>query len=163
MKAKKKAKKARAKVAPPPKPSGYVFGRPTVYKPEFCQQAIDLGAKGKSFTQIAAHFFVSKETLYRWIAEIPDFRDAMAQSRTLSQSHWEELGYKGMQDKSIDGSLYSRSMSARFPDDWSDRSKVELTGKDGESIKVENTGSEQTLEAAMALVRAAARSKPAAT
>ena len=157
--AKKKTKKIAAIVAAP-KPPGYVFGRPTVYKSEFCARAVELGALGKSLCQISADFHVSQETLRLWMRDIPDFFAAMAEARSLSQAHWEDLGYDGMRNRSIDGGLYSRSMSARFPNDWSDRSKIEHTGKDGAAIEIKTDDGLKTLQAALDMIKNATRLKP---
>lgn len=88
------------------KPEGYVFGRPTVYRPEMCQQAIEAGRQGKSLTWIAASFMVSKQTLYRWLDEKdgafqPDFRDAMQIAMTLAQQWWKEKGQQYFCDRSV--------------------------------------------------------------
>ena len=46
-----------------------------------------------------------------------------------SQQWWEDIGQIGMQGKTIDGSIYSRSMGARFPNDWRESNKLEHSGK----------------------------------
>ena len=36
-----------------PKPEGYVFGRPTLYRPEYCRRAVDYMRQGYSVTALA--------------------------------------------------------------------------------------------------------------
>ena len=38
-----------------PKPEGYVFGRPTLYRPEYCERAIAFMSQGYSVTALAGH------------------------------------------------------------------------------------------------------------
>ena len=56
-----------------PKPEGYVFGRPTLYRPEYCQRAIEFMGQGYSVTALAGHLGMSKDAIYDWINLYPDF------------------------------------------------------------------------------------------
>ena len=48
---------------------------------------------------------------------------------------WEDQGQTGMwqspEGEKLNPQLWSRSMAARFPDDYRESNKVELTGKNG--------------------------------
>jgi DNA-binding XRE family transcriptional regulator len=109
--------------------------RPSLYQPEFCERVVEAGRMGKSIAWMAANIGVSKETLYAWEREKPDFSDALKLARTLSQSWWEDLGQDHAINEpngpTINASLYSRSMAARFPDDWRENTKTDVnhTGK----------------------------------
>ena len=121
------------------KPDGYVFGRPTKYRPEMCEQVIEFGREGKSRAWIAAALHVAKSSLQLWEAEYPDFSAAMARAKTLEQVWWEDKGQENLGAVSFQSSMWNRSMAARFPDDW--REKVGHVGgsKDDEPIKQEVT------------------------
>ncbi len=123
------------------KPAGYVFGRPTSYRPEYCERVIELGKLGKSLVQIASELDSTKQTLFNWCNDNPDFFDAMEKSRAHSQNYWESIGHDGMLNKSIDASIWSRSMGARFPADWRESKHQEVTGANGgpvnHSLKIE--------------------------
>lgn len=80
---------------------------------------------------------VVKQTLYDWEKVHPDFLDALTRAREASQVWWETAGRLGMVNNGINASIWSRSMAARFPDDWRETSRRELTGKDGEPIKTQ--------------------------
>jgi hypothetical protein len=56
-------------------------GRPSVYKPEYAEAARSLCARGAINETLAAQFEVSRSTIDRWIAAIPDFREAVLQGR----------------------------------------------------------------------------------
>ena len=48
------------------KPAKRPVGRPTKYKPEYCEQIIQLGKEGKSIAQMASFFDVDKASIFRW-------------------------------------------------------------------------------------------------
>lgn len=152
-------KTKKPKAPPAPKPEGYTFGRPTKYLAEYCDKVVELGKAGKSLIQICSALEVAKPTLADWCKVHPDFSAAMDLARSHAQAHWEGLGYDGMLNKSIDASIWSRSMAARFPSDWRETKSSEITGKDGGSIKVEQEGTASELLASLA----AATTKAAAS
>ena len=115
------------------KPEGYVFGRPTKYRPEMCEQVIDLGFTGASKVEIAFELGVTKSTLDNWADEYPDFLDAITRAREASQVWWEREGRSNLKTQGYQSSMWSRSMAARFPEDWRETTKHEneVYGKDG--------------------------------
>ena len=110
-------------------------GRPTDYRPEFCALAVELGAQGKSYAQIGAACGVARKTLYEWAERHPEFSDALARARDLALSWWEEQAHIGMWESPegarLNPQLWSRSMAARFPDDYRESKKTEITGANG--------------------------------
>lgn len=111
------------------------MGRPTDYTPLYCVQVIELGRAGKSHAQIAAALDVARQTLHNWCDVRPEFLDAMKRARDLSQAWWEQSAQDGLATPGYNAALWAKSMPARFPDDYSERSKVELTGKGGGPIE----------------------------
>lgn len=107
-------------------------GRPTDYRPEYCERVIEFGAEGKSLTWMAAELGIAKATLQNWERDIPEFLAAMTQARALSQSWWEDAGQDNMLmtpgQGTFNASVWSRSMAARFPEDWRENKGVELSG-----------------------------------
>jgi hypothetical protein len=123
------------------------MARPTEYREEYCEQVIEYGKAGKSLAWIAAELDVSKQTLHNWMAAHPEFMDAMDAARAHSQRWWEDAGQNGMAAPGFNASIWSRSMAARFPDDWREQKGVELTGKDGGAVKTENHWTIEVVEA----------------
>lgn len=112
-------------------------GRPTEYKPEYCDQLAALGRNGLSLTQMAAHIGVSKQTFYTWRDTHPEFLDALQESLTYAQAHWEEMAYKGARgDLPVNGQVLNKSMAARFSADYMERKATELTGANGGPVQV---------------------------
>ena len=127
-------------------------GRPTKYKPEFCDVVVNVGEEGETLVGMAEACDVSRETINEWIREHPEFSDAVKRGLQKSQAWWERQGRNGLLADKFQASLYSRSMAARFPADWRETSRVESTGKDGGKIEVETTSG--TAKDIMALLRA---------
>lgn len=72
-----------------------------------------------------------------WCKAHEEFGDAIAHARDLAMAWWEDAGQSGMwqspEGVRLNPQLWSRSMSARFPDDYSERR--EITGKGGGAIQ----------------------------
>ena len=116
-------------------------GRPTLYKPEYCEKVISLGRDGLSRVQIAAEFEVAKSTLQEWEKVYPEFSVAITRAMTLSQAWWEKKGQDCLvmpAGATFQSSAWSRSMAARFPDDWRENSKMEHVGRDDGPIETKN-------------------------
>lgn len=110
-------------------------GRPTDYRPEHCEAVIELGRQGKSKAQIAAALDVCRNTLDNWAATHAEFLSALTRARDLSLAWWEDKAQAGIESSGFNASLWSRSMAARFPDDYTERKQTELTGKNGGPVE----------------------------
>lgn len=110
-------------------------GRPTDYRPEYCEEALNLGREGKSHAQIAAALDVSRQTLHNWAKAHSEFFDAITHARDLAQAWWEDQGQIGLTTSGFNASLWAKSVSARFPDDYTERQKRELTGANGGPVE----------------------------
>jgi hypothetical protein len=116
-------------------------GRPTDYRPEYCERVIAMGREGYSVVEMAAELECDRKTLERaWTEANPEFLRAMTQARQLSQAWWERKGREclimGQGQGTFNASVWSRSMAARFPEDWRENKGVELTGAGGGPVEV---------------------------
>ena len=111
-------------------------GRPTDYDPSYCDKVIEWGRAGKSKTWMAAELDCTRQTLDNWAASHPEFLDALTRAITKAQAKWEDDGQTGMTSDKFNSSVWSRSMAARFPDEWREIKGTELTGKDGGPLAV---------------------------
>lgn len=114
------------------------MARPTEYKQEYCAQVIEWGRLGKSLAWMAAELDVSRECLYEWQRVHNEFSDAMTRAKDHAQRWWEDAGQAGMLTPGFNASVWSRSMAARFPQDWRESKGVELTGKGGGPVQVDS-------------------------
>jgi hypothetical protein len=112
------------------------MGRPSSYDPSYCERVIELGQQGFSVVEMATEIGVSRNTLEtNWPLEHPEFLEALTHARECSQAWWERTGRVGMISNTINPSIWSRSMAARFPKDWREVKGTELTGKDGAPVE----------------------------
>lgn len=103
-------------------------GRKPAYKPEYDDKVIEWGAQGKSMVWMCAELGICKQTIFNWRKEYPSFDDAMNIARMKSQQWWEDIGQSNMNTMGFQCSVWTKSMSCRFPDEWRDNKGVELTG-----------------------------------
>lgn len=125
-------------MTPRKKPEDFLkLGRPSLYKPEYCAKVVELGREGCSPAQIASHFDVDRVTLRNWADEFPDFFTAMTRAKVHEQAWWEMMGQKGLVADRFNAQVWSKSVAARFREDYTERKEV--TGADGGAIKQEVT------------------------
>lgn len=120
--------------------AGETRGRPTAYRPEYCERVIEFGKLGKSVAWMAAELGVSKQSLYEWEKVHPAFSDAFTRARLESQRWWEDKGQDNIVSLPGQGTLnagvYSRSMAARFPEDWREKTETAVTGANGGPLQI---------------------------
>jgi hypothetical protein len=112
-------------------------GRPSEYDPSFCERVIKYGKKGKSRTWMAAELGCVRQSLYTWEQIHPEFMDAMAKAAAFSQQWWEDAGQDGMKAQGFSAAIWSRSMSARFPEEWREKQSHQHTGANDGPIPVQ--------------------------
>lgn len=107
-------------------------GRPSKYKPAFCQKVIEAGREGKTLAGMSATLGVDRSTLNEWREKHPEFSRAVKAGLDLAQDWWEEKGASATFG-GIDGfnaTAWIFNMKNRFKEDWADR---QLLGSDPEN------------------------------
>ena len=107
------------------------MGAPTKYDPAMCAKVIELGEIGASIAEMAYECGVCRNTLKTWRKEYPDFLTALTRAELASQVWWEKKGRAGMEADKFNSAVWSRSMAARFPDDWREVKARDHTSSDG--------------------------------
>ena len=115
------------------------MGRPTKYRPEYCDQVIAMGKEGIGLAGYASEFGVDKASLYDWAERHPDFSIALSRAKTEEQAWWEQAGRDGMKIKGFNAVVWHKTMVAKFRDDYTEKITAEVFGKDGGPIKVETS------------------------
>ena len=110
------------------------MARPSTYDPAYCEKVIELGKAGMSVVEMAAHIGVGRTTLERdWPAAHPEFSQALTHARECSQAWWETIGRVNLlmppQTGTFNASVWSRSMAARFPNDWREKTEQKIEGE----------------------------------
>lgn len=115
-------------------------GRPTDYEASFCDDVLAWGAQGKSKAWMCANLGVVRQTLDNWAEAHPEFLDAITRAMLMAQAWWEDLGQDNAVSMpgqgALNGSVWSRSMAARFPADWREKSEQTLQGPDGAPLTI---------------------------
>lgn len=99
-------------------------GRPSKYEPRFCECVIAWGKLGKSRAWMAAEMMVTVKTMMSWAAGHEDFLSALETAKHLEQQWWEDKGQDCLTMTGFQAAAWSRSMAARFRDDWTERKDV---------------------------------------
>ena len=76
-------------------------GQPSKYKPEYCKMLIDHMAKGFSFETFGADILVGRRTLYQWVDEHLDFREAKEVGHAQAQKLFEQISIAKLSGKTI--------------------------------------------------------------
>ncbi len=107
------------------------LGRPTKYKPEYCDKLKAHLADGLSFDAFAALIGVNIDTLYEWAKVYPEFSEAKKDGESLGLLFWEKVGRAGITGKikgfNVAGWIFT--MKNRFR--WRDRHHLEHGMDDG--------------------------------
>lgn len=104
-------------------------GRPTKYKPEYCELLIEHMKTGLSIEAFAGVVSVAKDTIYGWLRNYSEFSDARKIGDEKSRLFWEKLGVAGAAGK-IQGfnvASYIFNKKNRFPNEWRDKQEIEQT------------------------------------
>lgn len=104
------------------------IGRPTDYDPEYCVTAIALGYLGKNITEIAFEIGVTRQTLYNWGDQHPEFFDALQRAREAAECFYMEHGRAGMMlGKEFNGQVWEFMAKNHLPESFADRSQTDIT------------------------------------
>jgi hypothetical protein len=137
------------------------MGRPSDYKPEFCEEARKLCEGGATDIEVADALEISAATLYRWKAKHPEFCEALKAGKTVADERVERSLYAKATGYSFDAVKIFMPAGAkepvyapyrehvapdttaaifwlknRRPDLWRDKHDHEHGGKDGGPIVV---------------------------
>lgn len=111
-------------------------GRPSIYDPSYCDVVIELGKEGKSLAQMCAHFDIARSTIDNWADLNPEFSEALSRARAHAQAWWEDKGMAGLTADKFNSAVWTKSMQARFREDYTERQEV--TGAGGGPIKTDS-------------------------
>ena len=110
-------------------------GRPTDYKPTYCDQAVEHLAEGFSLTSFAGEIGHSRDSIYRWMDEHEEFSDAVKKGRAKGQAKWEQRLAKLATEGGGNATAIIFAMKNLYQDDWREKQQLEHTGKDGGPIE----------------------------
>lgn len=101
-------------------------GRPTKYKPEYCDLVVKHLEEGLSIESFAGVIDVDTAQIYRWKEKYPEFRSSINRGVAKSLLWWDRQGQKGLwgtRDKQFNHRTWEFNMRNKFG--WRDEPKDE--------------------------------------
>ena len=89
-------------------------GRPTTFKPEYCEDIIDFMSTGKSFTQWCASKMITRDTATEWMYKDQNFADSYKIAKHLCEAAWECKVQNSVNDRSVNFGVLKMYMGHRF-------------------------------------------------
>jgi len=113
------------------------IGRPTLYRPELCDQIIAAMGEGLSADAAAAKVGIGVRSLYNWQQEHPEFMQSIQEGRIRALLWWEERALAMAHGKPGSAQIVSLGLRnrSRAASGWVDTNKVELSGPNGAAIQ----------------------------
>jgi len=97
-------------------------GRPSEYRPEYCQMVIEDMRAGYSVTAFAGKIGVARDTIYEWIKCHPDFSDAVNRADPGRQRAWERKLIHAEKGGEVASAIFGLKNVA--PQDWKEVREV---------------------------------------
>lgn len=99
-------------------------------------------AKGFTVTAFAGKIGVSRDTIYAWAKEYPEFSDTLKRARAKQVLYWEQRLHKAGNKKG-DATPVIFALKNACPDEWRDVQRLEHGGRGNEPIQVEHMSAEE--------------------
>ena len=101
-------------------------GKPSSFKPEYCEQLIQYMSGGLSFEAFAGHLGVAVSTIWQWEQEHEKFAEAKKVGYALGLEFWEKLGRNAAAGKvpNFNATVWIFNMKNRYQ--WRDRHEIQV-------------------------------------
>lgn len=106
-------------------------GRPTGYRPEYCDLLVEHMAEGASITSFAAEIDVSRSTITEWTYIYPEFHAAVKRGKAKCAAWWERVGRTNAVTGNGNATLVIFGLKNMGPEDWRDKQELAHTSPDG--------------------------------
>lgn len=111
-------------------------GRPTDYRPEYCEKVIEYGKEGLLPVSMASRLRVTKETLHQWARVHPAFSDAFNEARIHCESfHMERAVQTAHGERAGNAPMTKFILSAAFGYREASESVNTMQNPDGTAIE----------------------------
>lgn len=109
-------------------------GRPSSYRPEYCDQVVACLSEGHSVTAFAGRIGVARSTVFKWAEEHQEFSDALKVGQARAVEVWEKALLDVAKNGGGNATAAIFGLKNRAADDWRDKQEHEHTGKDGKDL-----------------------------
>lgn len=98
-------------------------GRPTKYKPQYCEEMLEMARTGRGPTAFAAQIGVARSSLYEWAKDNKAFSDALERSKQLVEEYLVEMGMENMFSKDFNTKIWEMFLKCQHG--WRDKDKTD--------------------------------------
>jgi transposase-like protein len=98
-------------------------GRPSEYKPEYCEAVLDYMAQGYSLSAFAGSIKMSRDTVYHWMSEHREFSDAVSRARMTRVAALEVKLLRSKKGAETSASIFA--LRNADPSEWRDVRNVQ--------------------------------------
>ncbi len=105
-------------------------GRPTDYRPEYCEKIIEHMRDGSSVVSFAATIPCSRATINVWASKHPEFMEALNTGKALAAKWWESQAMRVAVEGGGTGSAPMIIFALKNMSDWKDKQEVDHTSSD---------------------------------
>ena len=112
-------------------------GRPSKYKPTYCNEVITHCSEGASLTSFAAEIGVARSTINEWIEHYPEFSEAVKKAKAKCAAWWEKVNRANALEGKGNATSCIFGLKNMAPDDWADKQQFEHSGPNGGPIQHE--------------------------
>lgn len=117
-------------------------GRPTLYRPEYCDELVEFARKGFSLGAFAGQIGVSHQTVKDWKERHPEFLAACERASPARQLHWEEkairVGERGGGPGTAQIIQFAlNNIGGLDKGEWRNKQELEHTGPNGGPMQVQ--------------------------
>lgn len=127
-------------MAPFPSKRPVRIGRPTAYKPEYCDLVIDHMGKGHSLTGFAGFIKVARDTVYEWMSVHPAFSDAVHVAKAARVNALEKRLI--VADKSAQAASMIFALKNAIPEEYAEVRNLRVE----HNVKIEKLSDQQLRE-----------------
>jgi len=117
------------------------IGRPTLYRPELCDQIIEAMGEGLSLEAAASACGIGPRTVFTWQNQHDEFRQAVEEGRTKSLLFWERRAIALSKGEAGNAAVITLGLKnrSRAASGWHDAQRLEHSGPDGGPIQQQVT------------------------
>ena len=104
-------------------PAKHAGGRPTDYRPEYCDAVIAAMSDGLSLTAFAGLIGQGRDTVYKWIRAHSEFSDAVSRARAARVLWLERKLLRSRKGAETSAAIFA--LKNACPDEWRDLKQTE--------------------------------------
>lgn len=99
------------------------------FKPEMCDELIEMGKTGASQKMMFSNIGISKGVAEDWKKKYPEFADALDMAVVHSQAYWERELLANVGNKAFNSRIAEIALRGQFPSDYKETREQKIDVK----------------------------------